>query len=327
MKDLELSAIIRHLEHKSDLDESRRLWEWIGESEENRAGYYRMVELWALRSTKKFSAETEIEGAVRTFNAAVGSRSGNRRMKRLLAFTSSAAAVLAVALILIGASAVRQHFKWHSMATGADDRVQQFHLADGTKVFLNNSSEISFRNDFNSRSRHVKLRGEAYFEVVTDPLRPFTVSAEGLDVRVLGTSFNVRTGDRVETALEKGRVELQDRKGNMLTAMKPGQIACYDPLSGEIMVETANTARYTSWRFDQDVYESVSMREIVGVIEERFGVSVSLSNDLLDKSLYRLVIAADDSLREVMETLGYIASVDYAIGDNHVMIKSKKTSR
>lgn len=327
MKEIDLSLIIRHLEHKGNPAESQLLCEWINDCEENREEYYRMVKLWAIRNAKKFSGEKEIENAVRTFNATVDSRNGNRRMKRLLAFTSSAAAALAAALIVIGAANLHRQLKWHTLATGPDDAVQQIHLGDGTKVFLNRSSEISFRDDFNRRKRSVKLQGEAYFEVVSDPLHPFLVSAGDATIKVLGTSFNVRTGETIETVLEKGRVELQDRRGNLVAALKPGQLASYHPSSGDVHVRFTNTSRHTSWRFDQQIYESVSLLEIVGMLEERFGVSVSLSNGLLDGNRYRLVIRNDESLRDAVEKLKYIAPIDYVIDNNHVMIKIRDTSR
>lgn len=324
VKELEQSLIIKHLDHKATVEEQERIYEWISSGEDNRAEYYRIVELWAVRNMRIHSSEHKVEDAVKKFNEEVNRRNSKKRMRRLLTFTSTVAAVMAIALITIGVSSLKQKYEWHTFSAGPDDGVQQFELNDGTKVFLNSSSELAFRDDFNTRRRNVRLKGEAYFEVVSNPMRPFVIDAGGVDVRVLGTSFNVKTGDTVEAVLEKGKVALENKDGQLIAEMKPGQKASFDPVTGTVDLEYTNTTKYTAWRFDQEVYESISFLEIVDLIEERYGVMVSLSADILDGNRYRLVIGNDESLQEVMETLKYIAPIEYTIDNNHVKIKIKK---
>ena len=327
VKDIDPTLIIKHLDHKASVEEQDVIWEWVNMCGENRAEYYRMVELWAIRNARINSSEHRVEKAVKSFNGEVNRRNAKKRMRRLLFFTSSVAALFAIALIVIGISTIKQKYEWHTYATGPDDAVQQFELNDGTKVFLNSSSEIAFRKDFNNHKRNVKLTGEAYFEVVSNPMRPFTVEADGINIKVLGTSFNVKTGEVTEAVLEKGRIAIEGPDGVLIADMKPGQRALFDHSANDLSIEYTNTTKYTAWRFDQSVYESISFLEIVELLEERYGVMVSLNTDILDGNRYRLVIGNDEPLREVMETLKYIAPIEYSIDSNHVKIKIKKPTR
>lgn len=323
VKEIEASVIIRHLEHNSTPAERQQIYEWINACGENREEYHRVVELWALRNVRIHSSKEELENAVYKFNSAVEARS-RKRLRRIVAFTSSVAAALAMALITIGAVNISQRLSWQTYAADTDDDIRELYLKDGTKVYLNSSSEISFRGDFNVKKRNVRLKGEAYFEVNSDPSHPFRVMADGMSVKVLGTSFNVNAGDNIETVLEKGRVALENSRGDVIAEMMPGQRAVYDPGLESLRMEFTNTSVYTSWRLEQTVYEKISFIDIVRMIESRFGVSVSLSADMLDGSMYRLVVGKKESLQEVMETLKYIAPIDYAINGDNVTIRINK---
>lgn len=325
VKEVAPSVIIRHLQHQSDPAEKAEIFEWINASEKNRDEYYRITKLWAVRNLRKHSSESEVKNAVSLFNDKITTQHNRKRLQRIVRWTASTAAVLAIALVYVSFSLVMPKYKWHTYTNNASEEIMQLYLNDGTRVFLNHEAELSYRGDFNTNKRNVRLKGEAYFDVTSDPAHPFSVNVGKMSVRVLGTSFNVKTGERIETILEKGRVELRDAEGNQLVELKPGQIAVYDPISAETTLEYTNTARLTAWRFDQKVYESITMAGIINMIEEQFGVSVSMEAGVLDDHAYRLVVGNNESLDEVLETLKFIIPIEYEIDGNHVRININKS--
>lgn len=113
--------------------------------------------------------------------------------------------------------------------------VLDFVLDDGTRVYLNRGGELSFREDFGARRRRVKLSGEAFFDVKSDPVHPFVVETRGVHIRVLGTSFNVKAGERIEATLEKGRIALESASGEELATLRPGQQAVVDARSRRLL--------------------------------------------------------------------------------------------
>src|SRR5690606_22131597 len=99
-----------------------------------------------------------------------------------------------------------------------------FILEDGTKVWLNSSSKISYPKKFSTGSRKVTLYGEAYFDVAKDKNRPFLIETNGTEIRVLGTSFNVNAyNETVSTTLVEGSLKVSN--GTHSSTLKPGQEA------------------------------------------------------------------------------------------------------
>src|SRR5690606_21698700 len=118
-------------------------------------------------------------------------------------------------------------------------------LTDGTAVWVNAASELRFPERFGDAERRVYLKGEAYFEVAKDTKRPFFVETEEVDIRVLGTHFNVSTyGKNVKTSLAEGRVEVVNEVQSVV--ISPGQSAEWS--DGDLKVRTTNLQRDLAWK-------------------------------------------------------------------------------
>ena len=325
MKKPNFSRILAYFDRRDDSVSWDDIWEWISSSDKNREEFYRLKELWALRNVSIHASEAEIGRAVRAFNEKIDQRLAQRSWRRLVAFTSSAAAVLVIALLWIGIAYFGSKSEWYTIATGPYDKVKCFNLDDGNKVYLNKSSKLSYRENFNTRRRDVCLSGEAYFEVAHNPQSPFTVrTPDDISIRVLGTSFNVRTGAAMEVVLEKGRVELTGSNGVQLASLSPQQRAIFDSLNRHVAVEWTDTANYTDWRFDRIIYDELTIIQIARLIEDRYNVSVSMDVGMLNNNRYRMVMGEKETLEELLSTLEYLAPIQYQVKGNHVMIKSKK---
>ena len=118
-------------------------------------------------------------------------------------------------------------------------------LADGTKVFLNASSEIYYPVVFPGDKREVGLKGEAYFEVAKDEHRPFFVQTGDVRIRVLGTSFNVTSypeHEKIETTLEQGRIQITNGKEQV--DVVPGKQVVYDKKNSQFKMRSVDTKLY-----------------------------------------------------------------------------------
>ena len=121
-------------------------------------------------------------------------------------------------------------------------------LADGTKVWINAESTLRYPVAFRGKERRVELKGEACFEVAKDEEHPFIVRADGMDTRVLGTKFNVRsykTEDRHVT-LVQGKVQVTNMNSYKSVMLQPGQDLTYTE-TGEEKISNVNIATYTAW--------------------------------------------------------------------------------
>ena len=325
MKTISPQKIVDYLDRRCDGQTRSMVEEWMARSEENRDEFFRIKQLWALKNTYKHASAPEVEGAVRRINQQLDQR---RRIRRLqyLARTAVAAALLFGAVLAgIGVDKYRERFEWHTIANTVPGEVLDFVLDDGTRVYLNRGGELSFREDFGARRRRVKLSGEAFFDVKSDPVHPFVVETRGVHIRVLGTSFNVKAGERIEATLEKGRIALESASGEELATLRPGQQAVVDVRSRRLLsVSEVQTGKYTAWHYNHKVYECISFSEIVGLIEERYDVSVIYDPSSFDDTAYRLVVGNNEPLGQMLDILNLIVPIEYTVQDRRVLIKRKR---
>ena len=317
------SKILEFINRRCDADTAAEVRAWITRSDENRTEYLRLKQLCALKDVHRHSGSSELEGATRKFHTEIAQRRRVGHLRRLVYTASSVAALLAVGLFAIGIELYSERFEWHTVVNTATDEVLHFTLDDGTKIFLNHGAELSFRENF-LRRRNVRLRGEAFFEVASDPVHPFVVHTPHVNIRVLGTAFDVITGDTTVTILERGRVALETASGRELATMLPGQRAVVDGTTGQLTaLHQVQAGKYTSWRFNHEVYDRISFAEIVRLIEERHGVSIVYDPAAFGNTAYRLVINDDETLEQMLEILNLISPVEYTIQGERVFLKKR----
>ena len=148
-------------------------------------------------------------------------------------------------------------------------------LSDGTRVWLNSSTEIEYPVAFGGGERRVRLRGEAYFEVTRDTARPFRVEFGGTEVTVLGTSFNVQAyPDETAsyTTLAEGSVRVATEEGVM--RLRPGEQAKVDASSGEMEKRQVDAANYTSWMKGRFVFVRQPLENIMRTLARWYNIRV-----------------------------------------------------
>ncbi|MDR1273795.1 MAG: DUF4974 domain-containing protein [Odoribacteraceae bacterium] len=160
-------------------------------------------------------------------------------------------------------------------------------LDDGSRVILNSESELRFPVSFTREERRVFLKGEGYFEVARNEGRPFIVTAGGVDLRVLGTAFNVNTHDpegRVLATLVSGSLGVSTTGDDARVLLRPGQQAI---ASGEgIVARDVDVALYTSWVHGRFAFEGATLGEITGQLERWYDVRFRFADEGLDGLLF-----------------------------------------
>ena len=154
-------------------------------------------------------------------------------------------------------------------------------LPDGTRVMMNESSLLQYSaKEFRQNSRQVIFEGEGYFEVAHDAKHPFLIDADGLNVKVLGTKFNLQVCSkkpRAELTLEEGCVLFTASQTGSCVTMKPNQKAVLDRVDGNISVINLETTRSeTAWRYHELMFNKTPLHEVVAVIEETYKVKIQV---------------------------------------------------
>ena len=171
-------------------------------------------------------------------------------------------------------------------ATGKGEQVT-ISLPDGTQVTLNAESRLSYNlSNFNSDERRVVFDGEGYFRVAKNPSSPFSISAKGLKVSVLGTTFNLRARSADATAelsLEEGSVRFQSLKTGQGVILSPNQTAILDQIHGTVTVEESSyTTDASAWRRGELAFRNVPFAEVLKELEEAYHVSIAIETEKID---------------------------------------------
>lgn len=197
-------------------------------------------------------------------------------------------------------------------------------LEDGTQVWVNAGSKLEYSNNFlEGPTRDVYLKGEAYFDVTPDPSRPFLVHVQGVDIKVLGTSFNVKgyEGDpKIETTLVHGKISIASDSVYDHVTLAANQRAVFLKEKKRMFVENnVETDTYTSWRKGVLVFDDQPLREILPILERTFNVTIH-TEDAHSLNCRFTAKIKNKSLNEVLDLFRASETIGYSIKDNDVYI-------
>jgi ferric-dicitrate binding protein FerR (iron transport regulator) len=164
------------------------------------------------------------------------------------------------------------------VSANSGERNKEVFLPDGSKVFLNRNSELSYNKNPEKSSRNVTLKGEAFFDIKRDPSKPFIIDAGKANVKVLGTSFSVLTNNSynaVEVFVKTGSVMLCDSSGNQMI-LEPGDIGTMDLKSFAKAVN--KNPNYLSWNTDLLVYEKQTLDVVFADLKKVYNIDVIADN-------------------------------------------------
>lgn len=235
--------------------------------------------VWQETAGEEYFATAEESHSEEKEAAALLARHGRTRRKtrvRHIAVAALAAAASLAALVVIFRPFAGNRAEtpvYGAVSTGFGEK-RQVLLPDGTFVMLNSCSEIRYPASFPKGLRSVELAGEAYFDVARDEDKPFVIHTEGFDVRVLGTSFNVKAyeGDKLNAVdVERGLVQV-DLQEAMLRLHADEKLVM-DRNSGRI--EKMHDNRETSlWRKGQLDFDATPIRDVAKMLEREYGCRI-----------------------------------------------------
>ena len=203
-------------------------------------------------------------------------------------------AIAASFLILIGLGATVWHYQdvpigdksiYETVTTPQGQRYN-LTLEDGTRVKLNAGSTLRFPDKFRGDSRKVELTGEAFFEVTSNPEKPFIIHSGGLNTTVLGTSFNIQAypeNETVKVTVATGKVKVtpeKDSPGEATTFLTPDQQAVFDKQAHTIHTRKVNTAHFLEWTDGVIRFDDTSLSEAIAILERWYGVKILREGNL-----------------------------------------------
>jgi transmembrane sensor len=199
-------------------------------------------------------------------------------------------------------------------------------LSDGTVVYLNSGTVLKYPVKFiKGMNREVFLDGEAYFDVSKDKLHPFIVNANTMNIKVLGTKFNVssyKEDKEISTVLVEGSVSLSnDEKPNKKALLSPGYKGVWNKSSTGISLEKVDTKLYTDWMNGEVIFRKSTFNEMIRKLERSYNVTIKNNNRELDAVKINASFNKNiETIEEVISSLSKIQPFTYEIIGNQIVI-------
>lgn len=177
-------------------------------------------------------------------------------------------------------------------------------LCDGTTVWLNSESELRFPTGFADDVRKVELKGEGYFSVTHDDKKPFVVVASGIETRVYGTEFNVRSypGADVDVTLVEGKVSVKQEAEEREFALVPGQNACFAN-GGVPEITKVDIHKYVAWKEGYFYYENEQLETIMNDLKRWYDFDVVYVGDAVKNLKFELWSSRDSDIDTIVNLL------------------------
>jgi transmembrane sensor len=319
--------------------EEKLVMEWWLEDYHNNQLYQQIKTAWQQEREPKDVPEFDPEHALSRLHARIAENdtTGTDRAEtqvryRRLRFWMAAASVIiltGIAYLFVNKEIGKKSESLVNLGETirSEDEVISFALPDGSQVWLNKKSRLDYPKAFTSDRREVFLEGEAFFEVVPNPEKPFIVKSRKVSTRVLGTSFNVRVNKSEETAsvaVATGKVEVSKETASgtpiRITQLTPQQELVINTKKDETYIDIVSLTDVGSWRREQLVFRNNTYAEVITRLESHYGIKVNLRDTSLRDCRVMASFGEDASLRDVLKLLSISNSFRYNIDGNQVTI-------
>ena len=245
-------------------------------------------------------------------------------LRKLFLRFSSAAAILFFTISCVLAylyTAAPKEFYTYS----AQSKAIEYTLKDGTKVTLNKNSSVTYRSDYSENSRHVKLSGEAFFNVVRDTTKPFIVEAFGTRTEDIGTRFNIKTNaenSTVSTTLVEGSIRFKADNCNVL--LKPGQELIYNKGLKKGLIHKTDTQYQTAWASGRYNYTNIRFADLTVKLAHIYHLNIQIADQKIANRVVSASFLTDESVEDILKSLQNELGFTYVKKENNqIKILSK----
>ncbi len=305
------NKIHQYLEGKLTEEEQLELLRWIKDGD-HQASFESVKKAWWVDQANRPDQKMRDLNTLR-----ISERIAERRQLKSVYKSLKTYKYAAVALLLISLSIVLYHAGSRkepgNMFTEIYTRYGQVSgitLPDGSEVWINSGTKLSFDNRFNLNNREVKVEGEAFFSVAKDEKIPFIVDLGTLKVRVTGTRFSVSNyedSEDMKIVLEKGLLNIQSANNKLITKLVPDEMALFKKSKKTLEKSVVNPEHYTSWRNGIIHIYELPLKEVALKLEKRYNQKFRI--DPATKDIPLTFSIENESLPEILRLLEKIASI------------------
>lgn len=307
--------IIKYLKHELSEQEAEEMIAWLEKDKANQEFLFSLKEVYQLSNYEDDALEANTDEEWDKFSQQITAQQKPKQTWRLSWKSIASYAAIVLFCLSIGWTGHKAYEEKTSQAdlqsieTGVGQQVKVT-LPDGSGVNLNACSQLSYNASLWKKQRTVQLSGEAIFDVTSNKDKPFVVSTQSYDIRVVGTNFNVsayKDEDKAITTLKQGVVEIYSQAEKECVAkLRKGESLIYDKRSKEYTIKKLPVTNAYAWSNREIAFESNTLEEKRGELGRHFGYTFRIAPEV--KELSFKATLREESLNEFLQILSHITT-------------------
>lgn len=318
------NLIRQYLEGSLSEVEQQKLLHWV-KLDSNLAYFEEVKKIWWSDNIRQLGSDSGSAGAL-----ILGKKLKDKRQLQSLTKTLKIYKYAAAFLILLSLSG----FLYYYYGSGRDaasaqteiftenGQVSGVTLADGSKVWINSGTKLSYHSDFNKKNRRVKVVGEAFFSAAKNRKLPLIVDLGPLKVVVTGTRFGVSNYEEFGTmniVLEEGSVDVRSSDDQVLAQMSPNEMIRFNKREKTIQKVKVTPAHYTSWRNGIIQIYEMPLKDVAVRLEKRYNQKFTVDQSVQDITFTFTI--ENESLSDVLGMLEKIGAIKAEKNGEVIMLK------
>ncbi|WP_319266978.1 FecR family protein [uncultured Draconibacterium sp.] len=320
-------SILHFIQGNANEKEHAEVLNWINENPENRKELFKQKDLWN-------AAEIDSDRLIELENSEwreLQHRIDKAKVKR--GFFKELVKIAAIIVVALGVGWM-SHYLYTETASARKvemrtveaikGQIKEVFLADGTHVWLNAGSQLSFPSDFTEKNREISLHGEAYFEVTSSEKNPFLVKTGNHTVKVTGTKFNIceyPEDKMIETTLVEGKVKIIS--GNFFKDLYPGEQATFYTETAEVLIGEKDFDIYTAWREGRYEFRNESVDKVFQIMERWWDVDIDYNKEAFKYEYISGVLRKHKPIKQHFEVINELVPIDYHIDNDDITVTLK----
>lgn len=316
--------LVKYLLQEASAAERRQVETWIAADATNQRYFEQFRLIWERSRQLAATGTVDAEMAWQRFqqrvnnpasaNAKVLSIDSRFMIQRIAAILVAAVAIIAILYFFSerGASDKPVTFAT-TQNSGADT------LSDGSVITLNKNSSLTYPQKFRKDNRTVALKGEAFFNITPDKKKPFVIKVNGLTIKVVGTSFNIRTaGEMTEVVVETGIVEVSN--GHQTISVAPKEKIQATSSQATLQKEKVTDQLYKYYRNKEFVCDRTPLWKLVEVLNEAYDAHIVIKNEAL-KSIPLTTTFYNQPIEKILEIIAETIDIEVEHNNTEIVLK------
>ena len=224
-------------------------------------------------------------------------------------------------LVYTGQAVGKEQLEYHELSTPTQCDYH-FVLSDGTKVWVNAASSVKYPVVFGEDKRVIYASGEIFLEVARDSARPFSVITDQMEIKVLGTSFNINAypdGDVCVVTLVEGKVAAYTGDGDY--TLKPDQQLYFNKADRQGKICPVNVSDFISWKEGRYIFKGQPLREVAKVLERWYDVRIEFGNPECANEVYTGIVYKEEDITAFIDRLNTSSGINARLEDHMIKIR------